>query len=92
MKTDLEKTIHYTTEAEQICSNLLSYIPKDAQLIEPFVGAGDLLSLFPNHSWEKYDLLPQEDAEVIVQDTLRTPPDYTYKLMSKLYYDLKIDS
>ena len=46
---DLQKTIHYTTKAEEICSNLVKYIPEGVKLIEPFVGDGDLLPLFPNH-------------------------------------------
>ena len=29
---------------------------KGVSLIEPFVGNGDLLSLFPNHNWEKFDI------------------------------------
>lgn len=75
--TDLQKTIHYTTKAQEICSNLIDYIPEEAKLIEPFVGDGDLLSLFPNHYWEKYDIEKKEDA--IKQDTLLNPPSYTNK-------------
>lgn len=74
---DLQKTIHYTTKAQEICSNLVKYIPKDALLIEPFVGDGDLLSLFPNHLWEKYDIEEKENS--IVQDTLKNPPNYKNK-------------
>jgi hypothetical protein len=40
---DLQKTIHYTTESEMICGNLINYIPNDALLIEPFVGGEDLI-------------------------------------------------
>ena len=74
---DLAKTIHYTTKAQEICANLVKYIPENAKLIEPFVGDGDLLSLFPNHKWEKYDIELKEGA--IQQDTLLTPPDYKGK-------------
>lgn len=74
---DLEKTIHYTTKAQEICSNLINYIPKNVQLIEPFVGDGDLLSLFPNHNWEKYDI--ENKGDNIVQDTLINSPDYKNK-------------
>lgn len=74
---DLEKTIHYTTKAQEICANLLQYIPKNAQLIEPFVGDGDLLSLFPNFNWEIYDIEKKENN--IVQDTLVNPPQYSGK-------------
>ena len=45
---DLQKTIHYTTESETICGNLIQYIPQGVQLVEPFVGGEDLVSLFPN--------------------------------------------
>lgn len=27
---DLQKTIHYTTESETICGNLINYIPEGA--------------------------------------------------------------
>lgn len=69
--SDLNKTIHYTTKAQQICSNLIKYIPKDAELIEPFVGEGDLLNLFPNGNWETYDINAKQS-----RDTLLNPPDY----------------
>lgn len=74
---DIQKTIHYTTEAEKICSNLIKYIPNEANLIEPFVGDGDLLSLFPNHTWEKFDIEKKDDS--VQQDTLLEPPNYTNK-------------
>ena len=65
--SDLEKTIHYTTQAEKICGNLKKYIPEDAFLIEPFVGDGDLLSIFPKNSWEVYDIAPTGKENVIIQ-------------------------
>lgn len=74
---DIDKTRHYTTKAEEICSNLVSYIPKDVQLIEPFVGDGDLLPLFPHHSWELYDY--DDKGNNIIQDTLKNPPSYKNK-------------
>lgn len=58
---DLQKTIHYTTKAQEICGNLVKYIPDNAKLIEPFVGDGDLISLFPEHNWEKYDIEDKGD-------------------------------
>ena len=76
--SDINKTIHYTTQAEKICSNLVKYIPKEANLIEPFVGNGDLLNLFPEHKWEKYDLIVKQE-NIIQQDTLLFPPDYSNK-------------
>ena len=75
--SDLQKTIHYTTKAAQICGNLVKYIPPDANLIEPFVGDGDLLNLFPEHNWETYDI--QKIENCIVQDTLKNPPQYKGK-------------
>lgn len=75
--SDLQKTIHYTTKAQEICANLIKYIPNGVNLIEPFVGDGDLLSLFPNHQWEKYDI--EDKGYNIVQDTLATPPSYENK-------------
>jgi hypothetical protein len=75
---DLQKTIHYTTESEIICGNLVKYIPADAQLIEPFVGGEDLVQLFPNHNWETYDIDPSTNAQHY-QDTLTFPPNYKGK-------------
>lgn len=75
---DLQKTIHYTTESEMICGNLIQYIPADAKLIEPFVGGEDLVQLFPNHNWETYDVDSNTNAQHY-QDTLLNPPDYTGK-------------
>ena len=74
---DIDRTRHYTTKAEEICSNLIEYIPVNAQLIEPFVGDGDLLPLFPNHNWELYDF--DDKGNNIIQDTLKIPPDYKNK-------------
>ena len=75
--SDLKKTIHYTTKAQEICANLIKHIPKDVELIEPFVGDGDLLPLFPNHQWEKYDI--EDKGNNIVQNTLMSPPSYKNK-------------
>ena len=74
---DIEKTKHYTTNSHIICDNLLKYIPNDVILVEPFVGDGDLLSLFPNHTWEKYDIEKKNDN--IVQDTLINKVDVKNK-------------
>lgn len=75
--SDLQKTIHYTTKAQEICSNLIQYVPNNVQLIEPFVGDGDLLSLFPEHNWETYDI--EEKTGSVIQDTLLMPPNYVGK-------------
>ena len=76
---DLEKTKHFTTQSEIICNNLIHYIPENVNLIEPFVGDGDLLSLFPNHNWEIYDIEKHDNNNNIVQDTLKNPPTYKDK-------------
>ena len=47
-------------------------------MIEPFVGQGDLVNLFPNNQWEVYDL-QNIYPNVIIQDTLKNPPDYKNK-------------
>ena len=75
---DIERTRHYTVNAELICKGLTDFIPEDATLVEPFVGKGDLLSLFPENKWEMYDIEPQI-PNTIQQDTLRKPPDYKGK-------------
>lgn len=78
MPTDLEKTTHYTTHASVICNGLIDLIPADAILVEPFVGQGDLVQIFPDHQWETYDINSVYEG-AIQQDTLLSPPDYTNK-------------
>ena len=75
---DIERTRHYTVNAELICKGLTDFIPEDATLVEPFVGKGDLLSLFPENKWEMYDIEPQI-PDTVQQDTLHKPPDYNGK-------------
>lgn len=74
MKTDLQKTQHYTTNYDLIFDGLLNTIPAAARLVEPFVGHGDLLNLFPNHTWETYDI--DSSLPCVCQDTLKNPPAY----------------
>lgn len=71
---DIDKTVHYTTQSEKVCGNLIRYIPDNINLIEPFVGQGDLLKLFPNYNWETYDIQAENP-----RDTLLNPPDYYNK-------------
>lgn len=78
LNTDLKRTQHFTTRGAQICENLLDFIPKDVNLIEPFAGAEDLIELFPNSSWEKYDIEPTNDS-IVKRDTLENPPNYKGK-------------
>lgn len=77
MNNDLKKTQHYTNRASYICGNLLKYIPEEVKLIEPFCGKGDLISLFPNHLWETYDI--EDNGFSKIQDTLLNPPNYENK-------------
>lgn len=42
------------------------------------MGKGDLLTLFPEHQWQTYDVDPATNANYI-QDTLLNPPDYNQK-------------
>lgn len=75
---DLQKTQHYTTEAAEICKNLIQDIPNGVLLVEPFAGEEDLLPLFPNHEWILYDI-DSSLENPITQDTLKNPPDYEQK-------------
>lgn len=74
--SDLEKTQHYTVNADYILQGLIDYIPKDAKVVEPFVGNGDLLGCFPN--WDSmYDIEPSSKVpETTQRNTLTFPPDY----------------
>ncbi len=74
---DIKKTQHFTTKAVEICGNLIKYIPENGKLVEPWVGAGDLLTLFPNSEWEIYDIEPNKSVpNTVERDTLGSPPDY----------------
>lgn len=75
---DVNKTQHFTIQAQKICKNLIKYIPENAQLIEPFAGNEDLINLFPNSFWEKFDIEPVNNT-IIKQDTLKAPPEYKGK-------------
>lgn len=78
--SDIKKTQHFTTKAEEICGNLIKHIPENCKLIEPWVGGGDLLSLFPNSEWEIYDIEPNKSVpNTVERDTLGSPPDYKGK-------------
>ena len=57
---------------------MIRYIPQEANLVEPFVGKGDLLRLFPGSKWETYDVDKSTCANYI-QDTLLEVPDYIGK-------------
>lgn len=72
----------YTTNYEYILSNM--EIPNNTKnIIEPFVGNGDLLKFIQNknkYNIEIYDIDPKY-PNTIKQDTLINPPDYTNKFV-----------
>ena len=67
----------YTTNYKYILRNL--NIPDGVDVVEPFVGRGDLLSVLTGQSVEKYDIDPKCDA--IKRDVLMDPPDYRGKFI-----------
>ena len=74
----LIQTQHYTTNAKEILKNIIEYMPKNIDIIEPFVGKGDLIPYIQNiaSSIEMFDI----DSKIgIKQDTLLTPPNYKNK-------------
>lgn len=67
----------FTTNYEQILDGMS--IPKNAEhIIEPFVGAGDLLPFIGPKTIVAYDIDPKID-EATKRDTLKNPPDYKDK-------------
>ena len=60
----------YTTNYDYILDGFT--IPDNSNIIEPFVGQGDLLNWIGSKPVEKYDIDPK--IECIHQDTLLTPP------------------
>lgn len=66
----------YTTNVEYICSGLS--IPTGVNVIEPFVGKGDLLKLAIDCNIEMYDIDPKND-KTVKRDTLENPPIYKNK-------------
>lgn len=57
------------------------HVPKDMVIIEPFVGAGDLLNACHQESqFELYDIDPQ-DTSTIRRDTIADPPRYAGKFV-----------
>jgi site-specific DNA-adenine methylase len=72
----------YTTNYEYILSNMV--IPEGVKnIIEPFVGNGDLLNFVKNKSEytiEVYDIDPKI-PNTVKRDTLENPPDYTDKFI-----------
>lgn len=85
MYKDIHKTQHFTTRANEMIMNLFADLPQSFNGIEPFYGAGDLLNHVADDydiNWEYYDLdlsNTPENVNVIEQDTLAEPPNYSGK-------------
>ena len=77
MKNKKKYGQYYTTNCNYILKGFK--IPKTAQLIEPFVGQGDLVKWSGRDDWEIYDIDPKINA--ITQDTLLNPPNYKDKFV-----------
>jgi|LakMenEpi03Aug12_release.lakeMendotaPanAssembly.Ray.scaffolds.fasta_scaffold227443_1 hypothetical protein len=68
----------YTTRSKYIIGNLIDLIPKNAIVVEPFCGNGDLLII--NNQFELYDIDPKiPNCEQ--RDTLKFPPNYKNKFV-----------
>jgi len=71
----------YTTNSEYILWNAPQPSSGINRIIEPFAGKGDLIEWIKTQSWATslpiigYDIEPKYD-NIILQDTLRTPPNY----------------
>ena len=79
MNRDVKRTQHFSTD-NQLITNLINDIPKDATLIYPVCGATARMQAFPtNENWEYYDiddtLVPLEHC----RDVLIDVPDYRNK-------------
>ena len=53
---------YFTSNSHYIISNLISDIPTDAVIVDPFCGDNDLLKLFPNHHTIGVDINPQNES------------------------------
>jgi len=67
----------YTTNYKYILSNL--HIPNGIDIVEPFVGRGDLLNMLNGQRVETYDIDPK--CKAIQRDVLMDPPDYSGKFI-----------
>ena len=57
-------------------SSWFSLLPEDAEILEPFAGAGNLFDYLPESKWVGYDIEPKH-PDVIEQDTIKNfPKDY----------------
>lgn len=65
----------FTKKSEYIVGNLLDIFPNDCNIIDPFVGEGDLLKLVKNKKIIGYDI-DKKIKGCIQRDTLNNPPNY----------------
>ncbi len=82
MSSKKEHGKFYTTNYDYILQGMV--IPKYVDVVEPFVGNGDLLKFFDNtkHKIECYDIDDECDVEnIIIRNTLLTPPNYSNKFV-----------
>lgn len=79
---DVNKTQHYTKQAQVIIGNLMKYmsdLDDDTVIVEPFAGYKDLvLDEFKRFNWEFYDIDVKDDTTVR-RDSLLNPPIYDNK-------------
>jgi hypothetical protein len=71
----------FFSKSFDLIKNHVKHIQRDDILIDPFAGAKDLLLPFENKH-EAYDIMPIEGFDdIIVNDSLLNPPDYTGKVI-----------
>lgn len=88
-KMKKERGQFYTKNANYIFQGLAEFIPNDAEIIEPFVGEGDLIFVLDNgrRKFHCYDIddkgfdkiTCQGEIHLEVRDTLESPPNYEDK-------------
>ena len=71
----------FFSKSFDLIKNHVKHIERDDILIDPFAGAKDLLLPFENKH-EAYDIMPIEGFDdIILNDSLLSPPDYTGKFI-----------
>ncbi len=71
----------FFSKSFDLIKNHVKHIQRDDILIDPFAGAKDLLLPFENKH-EAYDIMPIEGFDdIILNDSLLNPPDYTGKFI-----------
>lgn len=80
MKSDLEKTQHFSTRVSELLEGIVIDNTDNLVCVDPFCGAGDLVKFFPQFKWETYDKDPKY-PNTTKRDTLINPPNYTGKVV-----------